>query len=87
MPKVFLSDADKSRYQLRRFVAQHTGETFRYRTKADLADAIGIAHTTFCRKLSGKSEFTLPELLKLFQILHASNDDVCLVFLSKKRGA
>lgn len=84
MPKVFFSDLDKAHYNLRHLIAANTGDTFRYRTKADLADAIGIAHTTFLRKMKGTSEFTFPELLSLFRLLHTTEADVYKIFCIPK---
>ncbi|MCI2959514.1 helix-turn-helix domain-containing protein [Agromyces atrinae] len=39
------------------------------RTKASVASAAGIPHTTFNRKIHGHTEFTISELLRIAEVL------------------
>ncbi|WP_264631490.1 helix-turn-helix domain-containing protein [Microbacterium hydrothermale] len=39
------------------------------RTKASVASAAGIPHTTFTRKINGHTEFTVGEILRLAEVL------------------
>ncbi|GLU91303.1 helix-turn-helix domain-containing protein [Agromyces sp. NBRC 114283] len=39
------------------------------RSKASVAQAAGIPHTTFTRKINGDTEFTFGELLRIAEVL------------------
>ncbi|QDZ15815.1 helix-turn-helix domain-containing protein [Humibacter ginsenosidimutans] len=42
------------------------------RTKTSVADAAGIPHTTFNRKIKGHTEFTFAELLRIAAVLNVA---------------
>lgn len=39
------------------------------RTKASVAAAAGIPHTTFTRKINGHTEFTMSEVLRIAEVV------------------
>lgn len=49
-----------------------------------LAEKIGIDKTTFYRKISGKSDFTISEIYKIIDELKISNEKIVDIFFNQK---
>lgn len=50
----------------------------------EIADKIGLNPATVYRKMSGESELTASELIKLKEILHLNTDSFCDIFFGIK---
>lgn len=50
----------------------------------DFADSLGMNITTLHRKLSGKREFSRPEILKMINVLKLSPAKVMYIFFDTK---
>ena len=53
--------------------------------KGEIARRIGITHTSLNNKLYGRSEFSVPEALKLIDVIGYSSSDFHLFFCFESR--
>lgn len=53
----------------------------RRKTQAECAEAIGVSHVTFSKKINGELRFYVQETLDLLDFLEASKEEKMRVFL------